>query len=260
MLALFEFGAKVAARRLAQSPDKDPAHGGVVDASVFGLLGLLLAFTFSGAADRFNHRRLLITQEANAIGTAWLRIDMLPAAAQPAIRDGFRRYLDARLAIYDKLPDEAAAAPEIARTQRELDDLWAKAVAVARTDSGVPARMLLLPTMNEMFDLAEERMMALRMHPPVVIWLMLIALALVASLLAGYGMPASGKRNWLHMLAFVGTTAIAIFVIMDLEYPRRGFIQVKDFDQVLVDLRASMKWANHRHKKKDGPERGPALF
>lgn len=241
MLALFEIGATVAARRLAQSPDKDAPHAGVVDASVFGLLGLLLAFTFSGAADRFNHRRLMVTQEANAIGTAWMRIDMLPAAAQPAIREGFRRYLDARLAIYQALPDEAAAARELARVQREQEDVWAKAVAVCLTDGGVPARMLLLPTMNEMFDIAEERMMALRMHPPAVIWAMLILLALVGSLLAGYGMPKSGKRNWLHMLAFVGTTAIAIFVIMDLEYPRRGLIQVKDFDKVLVDLRASMR-------------------
>jgi len=241
MFALFALGARSAARRLAQGSDKSSLDGGVIDASVFGLLGLLLAFTFSGAASRFDHRRELITKEVNAIGTAWLRIDMLPPATQPAIRDGFRRYLDARISAYAKLPDEAAAYRELQRAQEEQASVWAKAVAVCRTDSGAPARMLLLPSMNEMFDLAEERTAATRVHPPGVIWIMLILLALVGSLLAGYAMPTSQRRDWLHILAFVLTTAIAIYVIIDLEYPRRGLIQVKDFDRAMVELRSTMR-------------------
>ena len=241
MLALFAIGTRSAARRLAQSSDKSAVDGGVIDASVFGLLGLLLAFTFSGAASRFDHRRELITKEVNAIGTAWLRIDMLPPSTQPAIRDGFRRYLDARIGAYAKLPDEAAAFRELQRAQEEQASVWAKAVAVCRTDSGAPARMLLLPSMNEMFDLAEERTMAIRVHPPGVIWIMLVVLALIGSLLAGYAMPTSKHRDWLHILAFVGTTALAIYVIIDLEYPRRGLIQVKDFDRAMVELRSSMR-------------------
>ena len=241
MLALFALGTRSAARRLAQSSDKSAVDGGVIDASVFGLLGLLLAFTFSGAASRFDHRRELITKEVNAIGTAWLRIDMLPPSTQPPIRDGFRRYLDARIGAYAKLPDEAAAFRELQRAQEEQASVWAKAVAVCRTDSGAPARMLLLPSMNEMFDLAEERTMAIRVHPPGVIWIMLVVLALIGSLLAGYAMPTSKHRDWLHILAFVGTTALAIYVIIDLEYPRRGLIQVKDFDRAMVELRSSMR-------------------
>ena len=241
MFALFALGARSAARRLAQGSDKSSLDGGVIDASVFGLLGLLIAFTFSGAASRFDHRRELITKEVNAIGTAWLRIDMLPPSTQPPIRDGFRRYLDARIGAYAKLPDEAAAFRELQRAQEEQASVWAKAVAVCRTDSGAPARMLLLPSMNEMFDLAEERTMAIRVHPPGVIWIMLVVLALIGSLLAGYAMPTSKHRDWLHILAFVGTTALAIYVIIDLEYPRRGLIQVKDFDRAMVELRSSMR-------------------
>ena len=240
MLALFTLGARAADRRIEQSPDHVAPDGGVVNGSVFGLLGLLVAFSFSGAASRFDHRRELITKEVNAIGTAWLRIDMLPDGAQPAIRDGFRRYLDARIGAYAKLPDEAAAMRELQRAQLEQADVWAKAVAVCRTDSGAPARMLLLPSMNEMFDLAEERTAVIRMHPPGIIWVLLILLSLVGALLAGYAMPASKHRNWLHILAFIGSTAIAVYVIADLEYPRRGLIQVKDFDKALVDLRTSM--------------------
>jgi hypothetical protein len=137
----------------------------VIEGSVFGLLGLLLAFTFSGAASRFDERRQLIVQEVNAIGTAWLRIDMLPPESRPAIQDGFRRYLDARLAAYRKMPDVAAAKQEIADARRIQEEVWAKATAVCRTEDGAPARMLLIPAMNEMFDIGDARVLATRKHP-----------------------------------------------------------------------------------------------
>src|SRR5215218_3538314 len=111
MLGLLEVGRRFGERRFARDAEHSRS-GGVMDGSVFGLLGLLLAFTFSGAASRFDDRRNLIVDEANAIGTAWLRIDLLPPSTQPAIRDGFRRYLDARLAAYRSLPDGEALGQE----------------------------------------------------------------------------------------------------------------------------------------------------
>jgi hypothetical protein len=239
MLGLLEVGRRFGERRFARDAEHSRS-GGVMDGSVFGLLGLLLAFTFSGAASRFDHRRDLIVDEANAIGTAWLRIDLLPPDAQPAIRDGFRRYLDARLGTYRKLPDVAAASRELARSQREQADVWAKAAALCRTDSGVPARMLLLPAMNEMFDVAAMRTMTTWMHPPIVVYVMLAVVALVGAVLAGYGM-AAGARSWFHMVCFAGTIAIAVYVILEIEYPRQGFVRVDDFDRALVELRASMQ-------------------
>jgi hypothetical protein len=73
----------------------------------------------------------LIVKEVNAIGTAWLRIDMLPPESRPAIQDGFRRYLDARLAAYRKMPDVAAAKQEIADARRIQEEVWAKATPYA---------------------------------------------------------------------------------------------------------------------------------
>jgi len=107
LLGMIELG-----RRLGIS--KRTRHGtvseglGAVEGAVFGLLGLLIAFTFSGAASRFDSRRGLIVEEANDIGTAWLRIDVLPTEAQPALRDKFREYTDARIAVYRAFPDIAA--------------------------------------------------------------------------------------------------------------------------------------------------------
>ena len=91
MLAFQELGRRLGVSRAAHDPEGARAGAGVVDGAIFALLGLLIAFTFSGAASRFDHRRALIVEEANAIGTAYLRVDLLPAAAQAEMRDSFRR-------------------------------------------------------------------------------------------------------------------------------------------------------------------------
>jgi hypothetical protein len=84
-------------------------------------------------------------------------------------------------------------------------------------------------------------MMAAQIHPPAVVFVMLFGLALAASALGGYGMAAAKSRSWIPMLGFAGATAVAVYVILDLEYPRLGLIQVSAFDQVLVELRESMR-------------------
>jgi hypothetical protein len=241
MLVVLDVGRRIGARRLQHDAEGARAGVGVIEGSVFGLLGLLIAFTFSGAASRFDERRQLIVKEVNAIGTAWLRIDMLPPASRPAIQDGFRRYLDARLAAYRKLPDVAAAKQELADAQLIREEVWAKATTVCRTEEGAPARMLLIPAMNEMFDIAEERILSTRMHPPAIIFVMLSLVALAGALLAGYSMAAGRTRSWIHMMGFAATIALAIYVTLEFEYPRLGFIRLHHFDQALVDLRSSMK-------------------
>jgi len=212
-----------------------------VDGAVFGLLGLLVAFTFSGASSRFDSRRQLIVEETNAIGTAYLRIDMLPAAAQPALRDYFRRYLDSRLAIYRKLPDVVAAKEELARSNQLQGEIWRCGVAAVQQQGAPPAApMLFLPALNAMFDITTTRTMATQMHPPEIVYVMLFGLALLASLLAGYGMAGGRTRKWLHMIGFAVIMALSVYVILDLELPRLGLIRVNAFDQALVDLRESM--------------------
>jgi hypothetical protein len=96
-------------RRLARDPEGALAGVGIVEGAVFGLLALLVAFAFSGSAARFDTRRQLIVEETNAIGTAYLRLDLLPTAAQPSLRAHFRQYVAARLDVYRQLSDRAAA-------------------------------------------------------------------------------------------------------------------------------------------------------
>ena len=239
MLAFLEIGRRHGVRHRGQVDERASVGIGVVEGAVFGLLGLLLAFTFSGAAERFNTRRYLIVDEVNRIGTAWLRIDLLPRDAQPAARNLFRQYLDSRLESYRKLPDVAAAAKEREKTDQVAANIWAHAVSSSWEQDAQGAQRLLLPALNEMFDIAGARTLATRIHPPKIIFGMLAFFALAGALLAGYGMAPA--RNWLHMVAFAATVALAAYVIVDLEYPRFGLIRVDSFDQALVELRAKMQ-------------------
>ena len=101
--------------------------------------------------------------------------------------------------------------------------------------------MLLLPALNAVIDIATTRTMAAQMHPPHVVFGMLAGLALASALLAGYGMAASRTRSWIHMVAFAVVMALAVYVILDMEFPRFGLIRVDAFDQALIDVRASMQ-------------------
>lgn len=242
MLILLEVGRRAGARRVARDPEGARAGVGTVDGAIFGLLGLLLAFTFGGAASRFDSRRQLVIEETNDIGTAYLRVDLLPASAQPVLREHFRRYVDNRLEVYRKLPDVAAAYKELAKGEEIQREIWRQATAASRASGAAAAApMLLLPALNAMIDITTTRTYAAQMHPPMVIFIMLFGLAMIAALLAGYGMAGSKERSWAHMVCFALVLGVSIYVILDLEYPRLGLIQVESFDQALVDLRDSMK-------------------
>ncbi len=242
MLLLLDIGRRIGVRRMAKDPEGARAGAGAVEGAVFGLLGLLIAFTFSGAVSRFDARRQLIVEETNAIGTAYLRVDLLSARAQPALREGFRRYVDARLEVYRTLPDIVAARKELAKATALQGEIWRQAVAACRAEgSQSAAAIVLLPALNAMIDITTTRTWTTQMHPPTVIFVMLFGLSLASSLLAGYGMAGAKARSWLHMLAFAAATTVAVYVILDLEYPRLGLIRVDAFDQALVELRESMR-------------------
>ena len=215
MLVALELGRRIGTRRLAALPPGTSWEIGTLDGAVFGLLGLLIAFTFSGAVSRFEARRHLVVEETNAIGTAYLRLDLLPVAAQPAMRDAFRRYLDARLEVYRALPDLVAAKQALARSVQIQGDIWRGAGAACRADPTSSTTMLVLPALNTMIDITTTRTMVAENHPPVVIFAVLVALALASALLAGHGM-AGRPRSWIHAIGFAASIATAAFVTLDI--------------------------------------------
>jgi hypothetical protein len=242
MVVLMEIGRRIRMRQIS-SGSKEVLPGlEPVEAAVFGLLGLLVAFSFSGAAGRYDSRRALVVQEANNIGTAYLRLDLLANSDQPPLRALFRTYVDSRLETYRKLPDLQAAQQELARSAEIQGEIWSKAVVDVRNPESQPdSAKLLLPALNDMIDITTTRTMAARSHPPAILLYLLLALGLAAALFAGYGMGGGYQRSWLHILGFAVVTAVVIFVIVDLEFPRFGYIRLDAYDRVLVELRNSMK-------------------
>ncbi len=240
LLIMLEAGRRLGMRHRDRYGEAYGAGLGAVEGAVFGLLGLIVAFTFSGAATRFDERRALIVEEANDIGTAWLRLDLLPAASQPEVREKMRQYVDARIAVYRALPDIEAAREHVAQSVALQGQIWRLAVASSRPEAAPGAGVLLLPALNSMFDISTTRTWAGATHPPFVIFALLFLLVLFCALFAGHGMAAP-RRNWLHMIGFALVLAGAVFVIADIEYPRLGLISLTDFDQAIVGVRKSME-------------------
>lgn len=240
MLLLLEVGRRMGIRRQAEDPDGARTGAGAVEGAVFALLGLLIAFTFSGAATRLDSRRQLIVDDANAIGTAYLRLDLLQGPARDQLRQDFRRYAEARLAVYKKLPDIPAAKLELAKAMGIQGEIWKSAVTACRDQGSQAATMLLLPALNQMIDISTTRVMATKIHPPTIIYAMLTILALIGAIVAGYAMTGK-KRSWIHIIGFALITAATVYVILDIEYPRLGMIRADETDAVMSELLESMK-------------------
>ena len=236
LLGLLEIGWRIGRMRLLTDPKWDNSVVGSIEGMLLALLGLLMAFTFSGAWTRFDARRDLIVREANAIGSAWQLLDLLPASSREPLRASFRRYVDLRLAA--TRADEVRPNADIQSVQREI---WRASVAAAQAAPDGRVTQSLLPAVNAMGDVATERYQTVLSHTPQIVFLLLLAVMMVAALLAGHGMAAGERRNHLHIACFLGAMVLTLYVTIDLEYPRRGFMRVDAFDQVLIDLRSDMK-------------------
>jgi CDP-diglyceride synthetase len=230
MIVLLEVGRRLRRQRA------EAVVSSTIEGAIFGLFGLLLAFTFSGAVSRFDMHRQLLTQETNDIGTAYLRLDLLPAQAQPELRQLFRDYTTSRLHLYDAVGEEIS--PETARLQRAI---WQQATVAATSDGAKPdAAKLLLPAINEMIDITATRQNAFNMHPPEVVFWLLFVFSGGAALMAGYSMKA-GPRDWMYSIALALAVTLTVYTILDVEYPRRGLIRLQQLDRTLISLRDSMK-------------------
>jgi hypothetical protein len=240
VLMCMRIGWRIGRKRLLALGEDWQAGLGTLDGAVLGLMGLLVAFTFTGAATRFDARRSLVTEHVNAIGTAWLRLDLLAAPEREKAREGFRRYVDTQLDILGNSGNNDAVLAGMDRLSSIQQEIWETLVQAAKSDKSLPLTQTVLPPVNEMFDLSTTRYMAARQHPPVAVFLMLGLLVLVSGLMAGYGMAKAVRQSTLHLFGFAALMALSVYLILDIEYPRLGIIRIDSFDQAMIELRASM--------------------
>jgi hypothetical protein len=241
VLASLEIGYRVGRNRSRKNPESGFEGLGAMEAAIFSLVGLLLAFSFSGAASRFEARRQLIVKEANAITTAYQRLALVPTGDQSELRHLFPEYLDARLQGFQRILDRPVANEEFARAARIEQQIWSRALAASRSDPTQNSSRLLLPALNQMSDVANERTVALETYMPELIFGLLVGVVLMSGLLAGYAMARRPRRSWLHMVFFSAVISLTISVIFDFNYPRYGLIRIDAADNILLQLRDSMR-------------------
>jgi hypothetical protein len=237
LLAALRIGRYLGSR--AGSDDPGKAGSAAIEASVFALLGLLIAFTFSGAAQRMADRRDLLVEEVNAIGTAWLRIDLLSPDSQPQLRDQFRRYVDQRISYYSHLADPAHREAIAAKAGGLQKEIWSTSMQAAK-DVAPPFAASYVASVNDMFDAATSLTVAQKVHPPLVTYLFLGFLALVCACLIGLNLADSKRDTLFHQIVYAVVMTAALYIIVDFEFPRIGVIRIDQNDALLVAQRASM--------------------
>jgi hypothetical protein len=227
-----EVGCRVARRRAARTGEGERSERSTLQAGMLGLLGLLLAFTYSMASQRFDARKQLVLDEANAIGTAHLRATAVPGGEEVAAL--LRRYVDVRLEAAARFRDPEDFQQAIAESERLQDAMWSRAAALARANPD-PLRVLLLAALNEVIDLHEKRLTAMRNRVPTVILVLLLVVSVITMASLGNAAGASGGRSLSAALTFAALVTLVIVVVVDLDRPERGLIRVSQ--QSLQTLR-----------------------
>ncbi len=222
------------------SPDgEQDSQINTIQGATLGLLGLLLAFTFAMSAARYDARRQLVLQESNAIGTTYLRAQMLPDPQRTQISDLLREYVEARLEFYNAGVDAVKLQQATDKTLQIQDQLWQQAIVASASDARSVPIGLFIQSLNEMIDLHAERLAAMRNRVPEIIIYLLFVVAIVTLGLIGYGSGISRRRNLIPILMSLLLIATILMVIIDLDRPRRGIIRVSQ--ESMIQLQQSLK-------------------
>jgi hypothetical protein len=213
----------------------------ILEGALFALMGLLIAFTFNSAHYKFDHRRQLIIEEANAIGTTYLRLDLVDNPTQNQLKDYLREYLASRIKTYRLLPNAELAIQEMNRTKQLQQHIWDLSVHACKTQNIPAICIILLPSLNSMFDIANTRYANTKIHPPWIVFVLLIGVSIISSFLAGFDIGIQSMGSKIFLFCYAILIALTIYIVIDMEFPRLGLIRVDSFDQVLMDVGASMK-------------------
>jgi hypothetical protein len=225
----------------SRSPDSQGPHEddfGLILGATLTLLGLIIGFTFSMAVGRYDQRKNYEAHEANAIGTEYVRLDLLPAADVAKTRDLLREYLDQRI-LYYSTRDSDVLRQATAKTAQLESNLWSAVsgpqIARPTTISGV-----VLSGMNEVLDSAGYTEAAWRNRVPLAAWILLISIAVLCNFLLGY---RAHRRAVLLFLVLPVALSVSFLLIADIDSPRTGVIRVHA--ENLESLADSLRPAAH---------------
>lgn len=225
------FGTRAKTRHDAEAPSSlGPMVGGLL-----GMLAFVLAFTFSMAASLHEARKQNVLQEANTVGTAYLRSDLVSSGEGPQIRKLLREYVDVRLGAATGADLQVA----IKRSQEIHSQLWGL-VAKAAVASPSANASLVVQSINEVIDVHLKRLTAaVRNRIPTSIWIALAAISILSMITMGVQVGLGGKRRLIAVVPMSLALAVLVALIVDLDRPGEGLLQVEQ--HAMVDLRKSME-------------------
>lgn len=221
--------------RAAEAASERKSHAGIVVAALLALLGLLLAFSFSIVETRFLARKKLVLDEANAIGTAYLRADMLPSPHHERVQEVLRDYVNLRLSIDN--PADAQSALE--ESEQLHHDMWLRADDVAEEHPHSPIVAIFVESLNRLIDLHEERVtIAWRNRLPSPILMTLLLVSVLSMAVLGYSSGLGGTRAVLPTVALILAASAVVVLIVELDRPWAHLFAVDK--QALEDVRETM--------------------
>jgi hypothetical protein len=234
VLLSVECGYRLGKYRRSRSEQEKEAPVGTMVGATLGLLAFILAFTFGLAAARFDARRQVLLDEANAIGTTYLRAGILPERGEQ-IRALLRDYVAARL----EAVQSGNIAEGISRSENVQQQLWSHAEAVGGKNPNSIVVGLFVQSLNEVIDLHAKRVQAgVRSRIPGAIWVGLFAVAALSLAAMGYQAGLVATRRSLAVFAVAVTFSVVIELIADLDRPQQGVLRVSQ--HALLDLQRSM--------------------
>ncbi len=220
-----------------QKPSSNgPDSLGSLESSMLGLMALLLGFTFAMAISKFDTRRQVIIEEANDIGTAILRADLFPDSVRNLFRQDFKEYVEARIAYYDAGVDKNKIDSALKKGNYYSGRIWSREALLSQSEPNRVSHMQMIPALNSMIDIVTVRESLRKTKVPPVILLLLVILTLMSSFLVGYGYKGK-RRNPVMIAVFSLMTTITLYLILELDRPRRGILNLNSAAQHITELR-----------------------
>jgi hypothetical protein len=239
LFAAIEIGFLLGRRVRSVIDDRARSHVNMIQAAVLGMLALLLGFTFSMSMSRFETRKQLVLEESNAIGTTFLRAQLLPEPQRTEVSNLLQDYVGIRLEFFRAGIDPVMLRQASDRTEQTHRELWSRAVAEGKRDPRAVTTGVFIQSLNEMIDLHAKRMTALENHVPEVIFILLYLVSILTLGMVGYGCGLGTRRNLLMTMTAAFLIASIVLVIVDLDRPRRGLVKVSQ--QRLIDLQENLR-------------------
>ncbi len=236
ILLLFYVGVRIRKYLLSKKTDHDERSFGATQGSLLGLLALLLSFTFSMSSSRHDLRLQVIVEEANDIGTAILRADLYPDTIRAAFRKDFKAYVESRIEFFDAGADTARIYRSLATGDSILKSLWNRAAVLGLDKENFHRTSQMVPALNAIIDIVTTRNAATLNKVPELILYMLFLICFFSAIMLGY---SSGRDpDWIVIIAFSVMISTTIYLIIDLDRPRRGLITMQGVNKNMVNLRS----------------------